>query len=117
MNKDNPNLQQLIHDLRHVSTQQKVKVWKTIALKLSRPTRAHAEVNLDKLEKYVHAYETAIVPGKVLSSGVLTKKITIAAWNFSEKAKEKILKAGGKPITIQEVIKQNPKGSKVRIIA
>lgn len=57
-----------------------------------------------------------MIPGKVLSSGSLTKKITVAAWAFSEKAKEKIQKAGGECISIEELIKRNPKGSNIRII-
>jgi large subunit ribosomal protein L18e len=52
----------------------------------------------------------------VLSEGELTKKLTIAAWRFSAKAKQKIEKAGGRVISIEELIKENPKGSNVRIM-
>ena len=73
------------------------------------------EDNIYKINKTTRDGETAIVPGKVLSEGELTKKITVAAWQFSEKAKEKINKVG-KAVSIKELIKKNPKGSKVRII-
>ena len=59
--------------------------------------------------------EIALVPGKVLSDGELTKKMTIAAFQFSKEAMNKINKKG-KAITIKELIKENPKGKNVRII-
>jgi large subunit ribosomal protein L18e len=82
---------------------------------LEKSTRRHSNVNVFKINKVVRENETALIPGKVLSKGDLTKKITIAALNFSKEAKEKINKTG-KAITIKELIKENPKGSKVRII-
>ena len=48
--------------------------------------------------------------------GDLNKKVTIAAYNFSKSAIEKINSSGSKAISINELVKQNPKGSKVRII-
>ena len=66
--------------------------------------------------KYTNDKETALIPGKVLSDGDLTKKITIAAWAFSEKSKEKIKQAGGKTISIQELMKDNPDGKNIRIL-
>jgi len=47
--------------------------------------------------------------------GDLDKKLTVAAYSFSEKAKEKINK-NGRAISIVELLKENPKGSKVRIV-
>ncbi len=113
---DNPNLKQLISDLRHLSTQQKVNVWKSVAAYLGKPTRSRSEVSLSTLSSVVRDGEVAVVPGKVLANGDFEKKVTVAAWNFSSKAKLKINKSG-KAISIEELIKQNPKGSKVRIIA
>lgn len=108
-------LSNLILDLKKLSTQKKVKLWKRIAKDLSKPARQRREANIYKINKYCRGDETAIVPGKVLSMGELDKKLTVAAWNFSDKAKEKINK-GGKAISIQELMKINPQGKKVRII-
>jgi large subunit ribosomal protein L18e len=68
-----------------------------------------------KLEKYVKEGETAIVPGKVLSLGSLNKKMTVAALSFSDAAKTKINK-NGEALSISDLLKKNPKASKVRII-
>ena len=45
-----------------------------------------------------------VVPGKVLASGEINGSFTVAALNFSEVAKEKITKAGGKAITLRDLM-------------
>ena len=71
----NPHLQQLIRDLRKLSAQNQVKLWKRIVIDLQRPTRIRRKVNLYKIEKYLRNGETALIPGKLLSLGNLTKKV------------------------------------------
>jgi len=115
-NKTNPELISLINELKKQSKEKDVSIWKDIALRLEKPSRNWPEVNLKNISKYTDKKETALVPGKVLSTGDLDKKITIAAWSFSEKSKEKIKKAGGKPITIKELMKNNPEGKDIRIM-
>ena len=46
----------------------------------------------------------------------MNKKITVAAWSFSEAAEAAIVKAGGKAIGIRDLMAENPKGSNVRIM-
>ena len=111
----NIHLRNLIRELRKLSTKNNVKLWKRIAYELERSTRNKREINLTKINKYTKENEIALVPGKVLSNGELTKKITVAAFKFSQQALEKINKKG-KAISIQELMKDNPKGKKVRII-
>ncbi|MBI4159288.1 50S ribosomal protein L18e [Candidatus Woesearchaeota archaeon] len=108
-------LQNLIKELFILGSKENVNLWKRIAQDLSRPTRIRRAVNIDRIERYMGENETALVPGKVLSDGELTKNITVAAYQFSAKAKEKINKTG-KAITIKQLMIENPKGSKVRII-
>jgi large subunit ribosomal protein L18e len=111
----NLTLKKLIADLKSISTREKAPIWRRIAEDLEKSTRQRREVNISKIDKYIKEGETAIVPGKILSEGELTKKVTVAAFRFSEKAKEKIAKTG-KAISIQELLKENPKGKKVRIL-
>ncbi|MBS3154889.1 50S ribosomal protein L18e [Candidatus Woesearchaeota archaeon] len=108
-------LQKLINDLKILSAREKINLWKRIAYELEKPTRVRREVNVYKINKFTEDDEIALVPGKVLNEGELTKKITVAAFRFSDAAKNKINKIG-KAISIQELMKQNPKGKKVRII-
>ena len=114
--KTHPRLAKLIETLKELALKENAPIWKRIAKELNKPTRQRIVVNLMKINKYVNENEIALVPGKVLSMGELTKKLTVAAFQFSERAKEKIIKSGGKALTIEELIKQNPKGSNTRII-
>lgn len=112
----NPNLQQLIRDLKKLSAEKQVNLWKRIAKDLQRSTRIRRKVNLYKVEKYLKEGETAVIPGKLLSLGSLTRKVEIAAYQASQQAIGKIQKAGSKFITLQDLMKKNPQGKKVRII-
>ena len=114
--KTNPLLITLVQDLKKQSRENDVQIWRDIAIRLEKPLRNWAAINLDRINRYINDNETALIPGKVLSSGELTKKISVAAWSFSEKARQKIEKAGGKCLTIEELVKINPKGKDIRIL-
>ena len=115
--KSNPNLVKLIDELLVASAKNEAKVWKDIAERIAKPRRLYAEVNVSKIERYAKDNETIIVPGKVLGSGKINKKVTVAALSFSESAKRKIEDAGGKCLTITQLLEENPRGSGVRIMA
>ncbi|MDD5182219.1 MAG: 50S ribosomal protein L18e [Candidatus Nanoarchaeia archaeon] len=108
----NPNLKNLIISLKKAQKD----VWTRIASDLAKPRRQRRTVNLSRINRYCAAKEIALVPGKVLGDGELTKKLTVAALNFSDDAKLKIEKAGGKTITITELLKTNPDAKGVRIL-
>jgi large subunit ribosomal protein L18e len=114
--KSNPNLSALIDTLLEEGAKNKATIWKDVAERLAKPRRLYAEVNLSKIQKYAREGETILVPGKVLGSGEIDKKVDVAALSFSEKAKSKIETSGGKCLTILELVRENPKGSNVRII-
>lgn len=112
----NEQLQATIEMLRKLASEQKVNLWKRIATDLAKPTRKRAIVNLYKIAKNTKENEAIIVPGKVLATGDISHKLTVGAYAFSEEAKEKITKAKGECLTIQELVQKNPKGQNVRII-
>jgi large subunit ribosomal protein L18e len=114
--KTNPALINLIKGLKQTAYENQAPIWKDIAERLEKPSRNWPEVNLNRINSYIKEKETALIPGKVLSTGKLTKKVSIAAWSFSENAYEKIKKAGGKVLTIEELVKRNPKGKDIRIL-
>ena len=111
----NSVLRKLIIDLNKLSRKEKVSLWKVISNELNKPTRKRREVNLYKIDQYTREGETALIPGKVLSEGSLNKKLTVAAYKFSDEAREKINKIG-KAISIKELMRENPEGKKVRIL-
>lgn len=114
--KTNPALAALIHDLKRRAGEQQAPIWRDVAVRLEKPTRRQATVNLSTLERSLQKGETAIVAGKVLSAGSITKPVTVAAWGFSDAARAKIAAAGGSALSIAELAQKNPSGSKVRIL-
>ncbi|MEM5791076.1 MAG: 50S ribosomal protein L18e [Candidatus Aenigmatarchaeota archaeon] len=112
----NPYLRKLIEELKKASIELKAPIWLLVAEKLEKPRRKKIEVNLFKIKRYAKENETVLVPGIVLSEGELEKPISIAAFRFSKNAREKIEKVGGKCLSIQQLMKENPKGSNVRIL-
>lgn len=104
-----------IRDLKKLSTKTGVNVFKAVAEKLSSPASQRSQVNVSKLEKFAKDSEVIIVPGKVLGTGTITKKLTVVAFAASEQAIEKITKAGGKFISINTYIAGKPE-TKIRIL-
>jgi large subunit ribosomal protein L18e len=109
----NERLKSLIGQLKKQSLEQKSSIWKRIALELESPTRNHRVVNLSRIEKYCNDNDVIIVPGKVLSGGELTKRVTIAAYAYSKSTAEKL---GTSLMTIEEAMKKYPKGNNLKII-
>lgn len=112
----NQYLKQLIEDLKKKSFEGNTPVWKAVAEKLENPRRKKVEVNLSDIERNTEKNDFVVVPGIVLSSGELTKSVNVAAWRFSAAAKEKIKKSKGKCFSIEELVKEKPKGSGVKIL-
>jgi large subunit ribosomal protein L18e len=108
-------LKTLISELKKLSIEKKVNLWKRVAEDLESSTRRQRIVNVYKLAKNVKENETIIVPGKVLGTGDLTKGLTVAAYRFSDEAEKKIAEKG-KAISIEELMKKNPTGKNVRIL-
>lgn len=114
MKKGTTNLQ--LKKTIEMVRKQKKDLWRTIAKELNRSSRIRRSVNLSRINRVCKDGEIALVPGKVLGSGDLNKKIKIAAFNFSTLAKDKIKSAGGSAITILDLLKDNPEAKGVRIV-
>lgn len=111
--KTNQNTTKLIEELKKHSTSENSKFWKRIAKELEKPTRNKREVNIKKINENIKEGEIVIVPGKILSAGELTHKITIASFSQTEAAKEKLK---NNLTTIHDLLKKDPKGKNIRII-
>ena len=111
----NQQLRKLVDDLRDLASKDNTKIWTRIANDLEKSTRNRRVVNLSRINRFVKENESIIVPGKVLGSGILDHKVTVAAFNFSKSAVEKINK-NGSCLSIKELIEKNPTGKGIRII-
>ena len=90
------------------------KFWKAVAKRLSAPTNERPVVNVSKLERL--GWDRVVVPGKVLGAGHLNKKVEVVAYAFSESAKKKIEKVGGKTRTIAKEFEANPEGKGLKVV-
>jgi len=95
----------------------KNKNWLKVANLISYPKRKHIVFNLDEIDKKTKEGEIAIIPGKVLGTGEIHKKIKIVAFNFTETAKEKLKKSGIATAKISEEINKNPDAKGVKILS
>ena len=112
----NPYQKSLVEELRKKSYELKAPIWRDVAEKLSRSRRRKVAVNIFEIEKNTEKNDFVVVPVIVLSVGELTKPIHIAAWRFSAAAEQKIKEAKGKIMTIEELAKEKPKGTGVKIL-
>ena len=111
-----PKLQRLIAVLEMAARKNKAPVWASAAKRLSSSTRQRAAVNLNMLSRLSKADTVMLVPGKVLSLGAPDKKFTVAAYAYSKAALVKLHATGCKVLTIDELLKENPKGTKVILV-
>ena len=109
--KSNPELVETL-----IAAKKKDKLWIEVASVLSGSRRNRIDLNLEDINKESKEGEKILVPGKVLSSGDLDKKIKVIALNFSEKAKAKLLKANCEVSNILDEIKSNPSAEGIKIL-
>jgi len=114
--KSNSNLVKTIIDLKEASRKNDAPLWRSIATRLEGSARNWPSVNVSKLEYNINKNGKAVIPGKLMGTGIVTKKMTIAAYSFTDSAKEKIQSAGGKCLTYSEMIKATPKGTDIVVI-
>lgn len=108
--KKNPALVETINSAK------KNEKWKEIAEILTYPRRKKRYLNLGQLNKLVESGEKIVVPGKILSQGILDKKIKLSAFSFSEEAKEKLKEAKIEFNYIEEEIKKNPSAEGIKLL-
>lgn len=90
--------------------------WKEVAEVLSSPRKNMPQMNVEEISGKTGDEKTVVVPGKVLSSGEINKKIKVVALRFSDGAEEKLKNAGCELATIAEEIKSNPEAKGVKIL-
>lgn len=109
-------LQALIRDLKQENFKQKVAIWKRVAEELEKPSRQRRVVNLSKIDRFCQDNDVVIVPGKVLASGELSRKVVVSSYSISDSALAKLKSASCTYLSIPELVSKNPKGKNIRII-
>ena len=114
--KTNQALIALIGDLKDQSRSTGSALWRDVAQRLERSRSNWAEPNLSRLSRHASDEDFVLVPGQLLGSGTVSGKPSVAAYSVSTGARSKIEDAGGRVLTIRELMNENPDGKGVRIL-
>jgi large subunit ribosomal protein L18e len=112
----NSELEKTIRELKTAKKKTGQPIWGALAEELNKPKRIRVDVNLSAINRLTKEGEIAAVPGKVLASGSLEHSVTVAAFSFSEEAKEKIKAAGGEVKSLTQLAAEGVEPSKVKLI-
>jgi large subunit ribosomal protein L18e len=113
----NPELHRVVVELRKAEHAHDAPIWGAVADRLERARHQVTPLNVGHLERLAEADDWVVVPGKLLADGPLSKPLTVAALSYSGEARAKVHAAGGKALTISELLKEKPDGSGVRLLA
>jgi large subunit ribosomal protein L18e len=112
----NPELKRTINALRAASRKGGRAIWAALADELDRPKRRRYAVNLSRISRHTGPGDVVAVPGKVLASGALAHPVTVAAYSFSDGAREKIALSEGRAINLTKLLEEGFEPSKIRIL-
>lgn len=112
----NSELEKTIRELKTATKKTGQPIWGALADELDKPKRIRVAVNLSSVNRLTQEGEIAAVPGKVLATGKLEHAVTVAAFSFSDAAKEKIKAAGGEAKTLSQLAAEGAELAKVKLI-
>ncbi|MGC8515271.1 MAG: 50S ribosomal protein L18e [Thermoplasmata archaeon] len=115
-NKESNEIADTIDTLVKVSRENSSTMWRDIAERLSGGSRRYASINVGKINRLSNDGDIVIVPGSVLGSGVINKKVTLSALKISKSAMEKLQKSGSSFKPIKQFATENPKVKNPKIL-
>jgi len=116
LTSSNPLLRSAVVMLERASKAKKAPIWNEASKMLGAPTGLRVEVNIGRISRIAAKDSALFVPGKVLGSGLLDKKVVVGAFSFSAAAKKKIESTGGSAMTVEQFLKKYPDGSGVKLV-
>ena len=116
MTASNPLRRRASVALERAGRKQKAPIWGRASDLVASPAKERVEVNLGRISRVAEDGEAVFVPGKVLGTGVMDRKVTVGAFAFSSEARSKIEASGGSALSVEQFMKRFPKGSGVRLV-
>ena len=116
IHKTNQVLIDTISQLKAKSRETGSALWRDVALRLSRSRSNWAQPNLSRMTRYAPEGAIIVVPGKLLGSGEVSGSPTVAAYSVSSSTRDKIERAGGKVMNLNEFMDSNPDVKEVFIL-
>lgn len=111
-----PRLEATIRTLRAASRVDGTPLWRALANELERAKRRRVTINLSRINRHTQAGDIVAVPGKVLAAGALDHPVIVAAFSFSEMAREKIALAEGGTLSLVDLLEEGKEPSMIRIL-
>ena len=112
----NPVAKQAVVMLERAGKKNQAPIWLAASRRLGSPAATKVEVNVGKISKVTSPGGAVFVPGKVLGTGIIDKKVEIGAFSYSASARAKIEASGGSAMTVEEFLARHPNGSGVRLV-
>jgi large subunit ribosomal protein L18e len=116
MTASNPLLRSAAVMLERASKAKKAPIWSEASRLLAAPTSLRVEVNVGRISRLAGKDSALFVPGKVLGTGSVDKKLVVGAFSFSASAKKKIVSNGGSAMTVEQFLKKYADGSGVKLV-
>ncbi len=116
MTSSNPLQRHASVMLERAFKEHKAPIWEVASRLLSRPGKTKVEVNLGRISRLAEEGGALFVPGKVLGSGLIDKKVVVGAFSFSASARSKLKASGGSALSVDQFLKKYPKGSGVKLV-
>ncbi|MGP8125229.1 MAG: 50S ribosomal protein L18e [Nitrososphaerales archaeon] len=116
MTSSNPLHRQMTVMLERAGKEQKAPIWTAAAKLLARPEVTRVEVNLGRVSRMAEEGQAFFIPGKVLGTGIVDKRLVVGAFSFSASARSKLEAAGGSALSVEQFLKKYPNGSGVRLV-
>ena len=99
-----------------IGKKNKSNFWLSVSRQLRKSRRNRAEINLNQISRLTSPGETVIVCGKLLGGGKINHPVTIASFSASSSAIKKLTDVGGKYVTLEKLLVENPKGKGLRLV-
>jgi len=114
--KEKEERDRLSSEMKKMARENDSRFWRDIATRIGKSKDGIVEVNVGRISRYSASGDTVVVPGVVLGAGRIEEPINVAALYFSKSAEKKITEAGGKTLTLSDLMKENKKGTNVKIL-
>ena len=101
---------QMARELKKASVSNDAPIWAKLAEYATKPSVARRDVNLGRIGQLTREDDTVAFPGKVLGTGDIPHKITLFSFSVSKSAAQKVVDRGGRLISHQELVRENPPG-------
>jgi large subunit ribosomal protein L18e len=92
----------MAHTLSKHSKQNNQPIWEAISQKLDGSRQNRSLVNVGEISRNTKEGSKVLVAGKVLGGGRIDHKVIVGAYSFSQGARSKISRSGGKCLNLND---------------